>query len=75
MAGVERLVSALQEPERNPPRRSRPVGATRSAEPGTSRARRVVPRSGRERSVWVAGDLGAAILKKAAIRRTGILDL
>lgn len=75
MAGVERRVSALQEPERKPPRRSRPVGATRSAEPGTSRERRVVPCSGRERSVWVAGDLGAAILEKAAVRKAGILDL
>ena len=27
-----------------------------------------------ERSVWVAGDLGAAILEKAAVRRAGILD-
>lgn len=51
------------------------MGATRSAEPGTSRALRVVPRSGRERSVWVAGDLGAAILEKAAVWRAGILDL
>ena len=32
------------------------------------------PISGRELSVWVAGDLGAVILEKAAVRRAGILD-
>lgn len=41
-AGVERWVRARREPERQPTRRSRPVSATRTAEPGTSREPRVV---------------------------------
>lgn len=50
--------------ERHPQRRARDVQSAESS-----------PRSGRERSVWVAGDPGAAILEKAAVRRAGILDL
>lgn len=50
--------------ERHPHRRARDVQRAESS-----------PSSGRERSVWVAENLGAAILEKAAVRRAGIPDL